>query len=189
MKRIGLFFGSFNPIHIGHLIIAQYIQQNTSLDEVWMVVSPHNPFKKKRNLLDERSRLHLVQLAVEDIEGLQASDVEFYLEKPSYTVVTLAHLREKYPDQEFHLIMGSDNRENLHRWRNGDYIEEHFPIIVYPRPNHPKEKDHPNTLWIDAPLMELSSTYIRHSIKEGRNASFMLDAKVWKYIDHNNLYK
>lgn len=187
-QSIGLFFGSFNPVHIGHMIVAQYIQQNTNLDEVWFIVSPQNPFKNKRTLLAERERFYMVQQAIGDTQGLRASDVEFYLNKPSYTVLTLAHLREKYPDHEFHLIMGSDNRKGLKKWRNGEYIEEHFPIFVYPRGND-QDENYPNTTWVDAPRMELSASLIRNSIAEGKDVSYMLPHQVWKYVDHNNLYR
>lgn len=188
MKKIGLFFGSFNPVHIGHMIIAQAIQQEAQLEEVWLVVSPQNPFKEKKNLLPERERFHMVQMAIGETPGLRASDVEFYLPRPSYTVLTLAHLSEKHPEDAFHLIMGADNRENLHRWRNGDYIEAHFPILVYPRGNDPV-REFPNTTWVNAPRMEISSTHIRQALKERHDVRYLLPPGVWEYVTHNNLYR
>jgi len=134
--KIGLFFGSFNPIHIGHLIIAEHIVCNTALEEVWFIVSPQNPFKKKKNLLSEYNRLHLVNIAIKDNSKLKSSDIEFKLPKPSYTIATLVYLKEKFPNKDFSLIMGSDNLENLHKWKNSDILFRDYEIFVYKRPNH-----------------------------------------------------
>jgi len=187
--RIGLFFGSFNPVHIGHLVIAQYIQQFSELDEVWMVVSPQNPFKKSNSLLPERQRFNLVQEAIEQIDGLRASDVEFGLPKPSYTVLTLTHLKELYPNNQFELIMGADNRNNLAKWRNGDYIIKNYPIWVYPRKGEVQSEVPPGTHWVDAPIMELSSSFIRNAILHKKDVRFMLHPSTWEYIEHNNFFR
>jgi nicotinate-nucleotide adenylyltransferase len=187
--RIGLFFGSFNPVHIGHLIIAQYIQQYSDLDEVWMVVSPQNPFKQSKSLLPERQRFYMVQQAVEDIPGVKASDIEFGLAKPNYTILTLTHLKSLYPDDQFELIMGADNRNTLSKWRSGDYIIEHYPIWVYPRKGEERSELPPGTQWVEAPIMELSSTFIRKAIRSKKDIRFMLHPKTWEYIEHNNFFR
>ncbi len=189
--EIGLFFGSFNPIHIGHIIIAQYAQNETDLDEVWLVVSPQNPHKQKASLLDERTRLHLVDLALEPYRGIKSQSIEFGLPRPSYTVVTLAALREKFPDRRFSLLLGADNALGIEKWREGKRILENHRVLAYPR-GECKPSDlpgHPNMQWIEAPKMELSSTYIRSCIRRGKNPSAMLPAAVWNYIDHNGLYR
>jgi nicotinate-nucleotide adenylyltransferase len=188
VKKIGLFFGSFNPVHTGHMVIAQHIQQHFPLDEVWLVVSPQNPFKEKKNLLPERTRWNMVDLAIGEAIGLRASDVEFALQRPSYTVATLAHLKEKHPEHLFHLIMGSDNRKNLHKWRNGDYIETHFPIIVYPRGTDVAQPM-TNTHWVDAPRMEISSSHIRQELKAGKEVRYLLPEKVWEFLTESDLYR
>ncbi len=190
--RVGLYFGSFNPIHVGHLIIANAMLERTSLDEVWFVVSPQNPFKEKDSLLDDQQRLHMVQLAVEDNEGLRACDIEMHLPTPSYTVVTLAKLQEQYPDMEFSLIMGSDNMDNFHKWRNADYILAHYHIYVYPRPNHLESPTlkHPSvTLMEGFPLMEISSSYIRDEISQGHSVQYLLTPPVWQYLTDRHFYE
>lgn len=201
--KIGLYFGSFNPIHIGHLIIANHIAENSNLDQVWMVVTPHNPLKNKQTLLDDYQRLNLVFLATEDYPKIKPSDIEFKLSQPNYTVNTLAHLQDKFPQHEFSLIMGEDNLKSFHKWKNYEFILENHDIYVYPRItaeldiNHKEELTKPNSIHtnnpkihrIDAPVVEISSTFIRENIKNNKNVRPLLPEKVWEYIDHNNLYK
>ncbi len=191
-KKTGLFFGSFNPIHVGHLIIANHIVQNSDLDEIWFVISPQSPFKKKASLLADYHRYALVDIAVENNNKLWASNIEFKLPQPSYTTHTLAFLEEKYPMKEFALIMGEDNIIHINKWKNGDYIIENYPIYVYPRPNTALSKyhEHPNVSIIeDVPRMEVSSTFIRKSIKEGKDVRYLLPNKVWEYVEEMNFYK
>jgi nicotinate-nucleotide adenylyltransferase len=190
MKQVGLFFGSFNPIHVGHLIIANYMANYTDLDEVWFVVSPQNPFKKKSTLADPYDRLEMVNLAIEDTERLRSSNVEFSLPIPSYTIDTLIHLSEKYPDKRFHLIMGEDNLETLDKWKNIDIILRDYHIYVYPRPGYSSGalRDHPSITRTDTPQMEISSTFIRKSIKEGKNVQYFTPDKVITFIDKKGLY-
>lgn len=190
-KRVGLYFGTFNPIHIGHCVIAQYMQEFTDLDEVWFVVTPHNPYKSKSTLLDDYERLNMVNIAIKDQYKLRASDLEFDLPQPSYTAVTLAHAREKYPDTEFALIMGRDNLETLHKWLNYEEIIAHHKVYVYPRiagQEGPLDS-HPNVVLTKAPIMQIASTDIRRAIKKGKNVSYMLPLDVWKYIDENLFYR
>lgn len=191
--KIGLYFGTFNPIHIGHLIIANHMAEHADLDQIWMVVTPHNPHKKKSSLLDDYHRLHMVHLATEDFPKIQPSDIEFKLPQPNYTVNTLAHLQEKFPKHEFSLIMGEDNLNSLHKWKNYEVILQNHAIYVYPRVNSGEiDKqfvNHRKIHRIDAPIIELSSTFIRESIKKGKNVVPMLPNKVWEYVEHNNFYK
>ncbi|MBE8727377.1 nicotinate (nicotinamide) nucleotide adenylyltransferase [Flavobacterium hungaricum] len=191
--KIGLYFGTYNPIHVGHLIIANHMAEFADLDQIWMVVTPHNPLKKKSTLLDDHQRLEMVFLATENYPKIKPSDIEFKLPQPSYTVITLAHLQEKYPTHEFSLIMGEDNLKTLHKWKNYEVILENHDIYVYPRisdePENAELKSHPKIHVIDAPIVEISSTFIRNSIKEGKNIQPLLPPKVWAYIDHNNFYK
>ncbi|AOC94944.1 putative nicotinate-nucleotide adenylyltransferase [Flavobacterium anhuiense] len=201
--KIGLYFGTYNPIHVGHLIIANHMAEFADLDQIWMVVTPHNPLKKKATLLDDQQRLQMVYLATEDYPKIKPSDIEFKLPQPSYTVITLAHLQEKYPNHEFSLIMGEDNLKTLHKWRNYEVILENHDIYVYPRleakgrtgeaisdePENLELKSHLKIHVIDAPIVEISSTFIRNSIKEGKNIQPLLPPKVWEYIDHNNFYR
>ena len=191
--KIGLYFGTFNPIHIGHLIIANHLAENSDLDQIWMVVTPHNPHKEKSTLLDDYHRLHLVNLATEDFPKIKASDIEFKLPQPNYTVNTLVHLQEKLPKNEFSLIMGEDNLNSLPKWKNYEAILENHHIYVYPRISGEFQKSHlENHLKvhkINAPIIELSSTFIRNSIKNKKNIIPMLPEKVWKYVDDNNFYK
>ncbi|PKA83053.1 nicotinate-nucleotide adenylyltransferase [Ulvibacter sp. MAR_2010_11] len=192
-KRIGLYFGTFNPIHVGHLIIANYMAEMTNLDEVWMVVTPHNPLKKKKTLLDDIHRLTMVRIAVEDYPKLKASNVEFDLPQPNYTVHTLAYLEEKYPDYAFCLIMGEDNLKSLQKWKNYQVILDRYAIYIYPRISEGETEtefdNHPKITKIDAPVMELSSTFIRKNIKKGKNIRPMVPYEVWKYLDEMNFYK
>ncbi|MCV9932015.1 nicotinate (nicotinamide) nucleotide adenylyltransferase [Flavobacterium sp. LS1R47] len=191
--KIGLYFGTFNPIHVGHLIIANHMAEHADLDQVWMVVTPHNPLKKKDTLLDDYHRLQMVHLATDSFEKLKPSDIEFKLSQPNYTVNTLVHLQERYPNHEFSLIMGEDNLKTLHKWKNYEVILQNYDIYVYPRISSEVEnlelKNHPKIHLIDAPIVEISSTFIRNNIKEGKNIQPLLPEKVWEYIDHNNFYK
>lgn len=191
--KIGLYFGTFNPIHIGHLIIANHMAEHSDLDQIWMVVTPHNPHKKKSTLLDDYHRLHMVHLATEDFPKIHPSDIEFKLPQPNYTVNTLAHLQEKFPQHEFSLIMGEDNLNSLHKWKNYEVILQNHDIYVYPRVNSGEIEEqfvnHPKIHSVGAPVIELSSTFIRESIKKGKSVVPMLPHKVWEYIEHNNFYK
>lgn len=189
--KIGLFFGSFNPIHVGHLIIADYMAQFTELQQVWFVISPHNPFKEKNSLLDDHHRYRLVQLAIENNSRLKASNVEFKLPQPSYTINTLAHLYEKFPKHEFALIMGSDNLETFHKWKNYDKILEYHALYVYPRPGSDGGdlKNHPGVKMVDTPLLELSASFIRKAIKEKKDVRYMLTDPVYNYINEMHFYE
>ena len=191
--KVGLYFGTFNPIHVGHLIIANHIVENSDLDQLWMVVTPHNPLKKKSGLLADYHRLQMVHLATEDYDKIIPSDIEFKLPQPNYTVNTLAHLQEKFPQHKFSLIMGEDNLKSLKKWKNYELILNDYHLYVYPRISTdevPEEfLNHPNIHQVNAPIIELSSTFIRNSIKEQKNIKPMLDAKVWEYINHNLFYK
>lgn len=190
--KVGLYFGSYNPIHIGHLAIANYMVAFTSIEQLWFVVSPQNPFKKKANLLDDYQRLELVHRAVEGDDRLRASNIEFGLPKPSYTVDTLAYLKDQHPTYEFVILMGSDNLENFHKWKNYETIIENFGIIVYPRPGFDKTtiREHKNiTVAEDAPLMEISSSFIRKAIQQGKDIRHFLPQKSWEYLEEMNFYK
>lgn len=191
MQHIGLFFGSFNPIHTGHLIIANYMANYTALDEVWLVVTPHNPLKKKDSLINQYDRLEMVNLAIEKTENIRSSTIEFSLPQPSYTIDTLAHLREKYPEKAFALIMGSDNLVSLHKWKNHEVILRDYRVLVYPRPNYPTPAewvDHPSITITDTPLMEFSSTFIRNAVKSGKNIRYFVPDAVMAFIEGKGLY-
>ncbi|MGK0253228.1 MAG: nicotinate-nucleotide adenylyltransferase [Mariniflexile sp.] len=191
--KIGLYFGSFNPIHIGHLVIANHMAEYSDLNQVWFVVTPHNPFKKKSSLLDDYQRLEMVYRATKDYTKLKPSDIEFNLPQPNYTINTLAYLQEKHLNYEFSLIMGEDNLKSFHKWKNYQLILENHDIYVYPRVSEERvetqfdghKKIHP----IDAPIMELSSTFIRKAINTGKNVKPMLPEFVWEYLDEMNFYK
>lgn len=190
--NIGLFFGSFNPIHIGHLIIANYIIENSSLDKIWFVISPQNPFKEKKTLLGDHHRLEMVNLAIQKYPKFQASNVEFNLPKPSYTIDTLVVLKEKYPDHNFVLLMGQDNLLSFHKWKNYEQIIKYYKLLIYPRITKESQKPilyHPNIEKVSAPIIEISSTMIRKMIKENKNVYPMLSPEVFNYIDGSNLYK
>jgi nicotinate-nucleotide adenylyltransferase len=189
--KTGLFFGSFNPVHNGHLIIAGYMAEFTDLKQVWMIVSPHNPLKQLGTLLQDYHRYHLVELGIGDYKKIKASKIEFELPKPSYTINTLAYLSEKYPKNEFALIMGSDNLESLHKWKNYEAILEHYDIYIYERPGYDggKFKDHPRVKFTNAPLIEISSSFIRQSIKEGKDVRYMMPQSVFNYIDEMHFYE
>lgn len=191
--KVGLYFGTFNPIHTGHLIIANHMAEYSGLDQIWMVVTPHNPLKKKSTLLDDHHRLQMVFLATEDYPKLKPSDIEFRLPQPNYTVNTLAHLQEKFPTHVFSLIMGEDNLNSLHKWKNYEVLLQNHHIYVYPRIStdavNPEFENHPHIHMIDAPVVEISSTFIRNGVKEGKNVQPLLPHKVWQYIEHNLFYK
>ena len=191
---IGLFFGTFNPIHVGHLIIANHMAEHSDLDQVWVVVTPQSPHKKKQSLLDNHQRLEMVYRATKAYPKLKPSAIEFDLPQPNYTVHTLAYLEEKYPEHHFALIMGEDNLNSLPKWKNADVLIKGYPIYVYPRQSSEIKKTavfekEANITKIDAPIMELSSTLIRKSIKSGKNIRPMLPAAVWDYLDEMNFYK
>ena len=191
MAKIGLFFGSFNPVHNGHLIIANYICESTDLEKVWFVVSPQNPFKKKESLLNEYDRLHLIQLAIDGNKNLKASDIEFKLPKPSYTIDTLTHLKDKFPTHEFSLIMGGDNLSNLDKWKNYETILKAHPIYVYGRSDTDKNPfpNHVTIHILKVPMLDISATFIRENIKQGISMQYFLSEKVWEYVKENGLYK
>ena len=203
--KVGLYFGTFNPIHVGHLVIANYMADYTDLDEVWLVVSPHNPLKQKSTLLDDIHRLAIVQEAVEGNDKLKASDIEFKLPKPSYTATTLAYLKDKYPNHQFSLIMGEDNLRTLHKWFNHETLIENYQFYVYPRvlteqeeaevkgidtlEEHPYQHHSNVMICKDAPLMKISASFVRSAIKEGKDVRYLLTDPVMKYIDEMNFYK
>jgi nicotinate-nucleotide adenylyltransferase len=197
MVKTGLYFGSFNPIHIGHLAIAGYMTEYAGLEQVWFVVSPHNPLKKKETLLADHQRYYMVELAIGEYDHLGASDIEFKLPVPSYTIDTLAYLKEKYSTREFALVMGEDNLYSLHKWKNASEIIKNHPIYVYPRPGAVRP---PHILLdqlikkadirsVNAPLMEISGTFIRNGIRSGKDMSYFLPPAVWKYIQEMHFYK
>jgi nicotinate-nucleotide adenylyltransferase len=192
--NIGLYFGTFNPIHIGHMAIANHMVEFSDLDEVWFVVTPHNPFKKKVSLLADNHRYQLVQIATDDYPKLKASNIEFKLPQPNFTVVTLAHISEKYPEHHFNLIMGQDNLKSFHKWKNYEVILDNHDIFVYPRIFEGKFiktqfDSHPKIHKIEAPIMEISATFIRKGIADNKNISTLLPCKVWQYIEEMNFYK
>jgi nicotinate-nucleotide adenylyltransferase len=188
--HIGLFFGSFNPIHVGHMVLANFMASFTDLEQVWFVVSPHNPLKEKASLLNQNQRLHMVNLAIGDNDNLKSSNIEFELSQPSYTINTLAHLKEKFPKHQFSLIMGEDNLESFTKWKNYEEILKNHQLYVYPRPNcNSKLKNHPSVIMTDAPLMEISSTMIRTAIKDKKDVSFFVPQAVWQYLNEMHFYK
>ena len=191
--KVGLYFGTFNPIHVGHIIIANHLVEYSDLDEVWMVVTPHNPHKKKSSLLANHHRFELVYLALQKYTKIKPSDIEFKLPQPNYTVNTLAHINEKYPQHEFSLIMGEDNLKSFHKWKNSDIILENHTIYCYPRISNgeikSKLENHPKIHKIDAPIIEISATLIRQGIKNNKNVAPMLSVETWKYIDEMNFYR
>jgi len=190
--KIGLYFGSYNPIHIGHLAIANYIVEFTDIDQLWFVVSPQNPFKKKVNLLDDYQRLEMAHRAVEGDDRLRASNIEFNLPKPSYTASTLAYLKELHANYQFVILMGSDNLENFHKWKNYKTIVENHGVIVYPRPGFDisKVRFHKNITFAEgAPQMEVSSSFIRNAIQDGKDVRHFLPQKSWEYLEEMNFYK
>ncbi len=193
MKKTGLFFGSFNPVHIGHLIIANHIVEHTHLDEVWLVITPHNPHKIKSSLLNDIHRLTMVRVALENYPKLKACKVEFELPQPNYTINTLTVLQEKYPQRKFYLLMGQDNLASFHKWKNFESILKYYQILVYPRITDKKIPElflnHPKIQLIKAPIIEISATQIRNDIKAGKNVRPLLPPEVYRYIDEMHFYK
>lgn len=191
--KTGLFFGTFNPVHVGHMIIANHMTEFTDLDEVWFVVTPHNPFKKKNTLLADFHRYQMVLIATEDFVKLKPSKIEFDLPQPNYTINTLAHLYEKYPERNFSLIMGEDNLKSFHKWKNYETILKNYELYIYPRVDRKEGilnfKGHPKIHRTDAPKVEISSTFIRKGIKDKKNITPLLPYKVWNYLDEMNFYK
>ena len=189
--KIGLFFGSFNPIHIGHLAIAHFMATQTDLDRVWLVVSPQNPLKPKKTLARDHDRLHLVRLAVENNDRLRASDVEFGLPKPSYTIDTLTYLKEKHPEHQFVLIMGGDNIATLHQWKNYEQLLSGYEIYVYRRPNYELGElaTHPHVKVFETPPLDISATYIRDCLKSGKSVRYLVPEAVWEYLESGNMYR
>jgi nicotinate-nucleotide adenylyltransferase len=188
--KIGLFFGSFNPVHVAHLIIANHVLNETGIEKVWFVVSPQNPFKQENSLLNEYHRLHLVRLATEDDTRMKASDIEFGLPKPSYSAATLAYLAEKYPEHEFCPIMGSDSFQNLRKWKNAEVIIRNYPVYVYRRPGFDIDNSIGALLTVlDAPLLQLSATQMRKYIREGKSVRYMVPDKVLEEIERGGYYK
>jgi nicotinate-nucleotide adenylyltransferase len=190
-KKTGLLFGSFNPIHSGHLILANYMAEFTDLDEVWFVVSPHNPLKEKAALLSDIHRLALVRLAIEDQQRLKVTDIEFKMPRPSYTIDTLAWLSDKYPEREFVMICGTDIFSHFHKWKNYRQILENYSMYVYPRPNAAlgDYAENPNIKLFDAPLLEISASFIRKGIRDKKNMSFWMPEKVYHYILEMHFYE
>ncbi|MDC6390929.1 nicotinate (nicotinamide) nucleotide adenylyltransferase [Maribacter sp. PR1] len=194
MKKVGLYFGTFNPIHIGHLVISNHMVEFSDLDEVWFVVTPQSPFKAKKSLLDNHHRYQMVLEATEEYPKLKPSKIEFDLPQPNYTINTLVHLMEKYPEgYQFCLIMGEDNLKSFHKWKNYEEILKGYEIYVYPRVSEGvvdhQFKGHPRIQVVKAPIMEISSTFIRHEHKNGKNVKPMLPPAVWKYMDEMNFYR
>lgn len=190
--KIGLYFGTFNPIHVGHLIIANHFAEHSDLDQVWCVVTPQNPLKQKQSILDNRQRFHMVELATNNYPKIKPSDIEFELNQPNYTIHTLAYLEEKYPGNNFVLIMGEDNLISLHKWKNVDILLDRYPIYVYPRKINSKPFNDTikgDIKKVGAPIIEISSSSIRKSIKEGKNIRPQLPESVWVYLDEMNFYK
>lgn len=188
--KIGLFFGSFNPIHIGHLIIGNTMADRADIDQVWYVISPQNPFKKKSGLLHEFDRLHMVRLAIADNPKLNATDIEFNMPKPSYTIDTLAYLSERYPNYQFRVIMGQDNLKNFHKWKNHEQLIDQYGLLVYPRPNStPTSWDnHEHVQMIEAPQVDISATFIRKSIQAQKSIRYLVHEHVEDYIQAKKLY-
>lgn len=187
--KIGLYFGSFNPIHHGHLIIARHLLNELEIEQVWFVVSPQNPFKQQKQLLNEYDRLNLLQLAIEGQRDMKAVDIEFRLPRPSYTINTLTYLEEKYPQHEFALVLGGDSYQHLQQWKNGDTIIARYPLFVYRRPGHELPTLFGKATIVDAPLLDISATHIRTLLREGKSIAFLVPEKVEQEIIRNNHYR
>lgn len=187
----GLYFGSFNPIHIGHLAIANYMVEYSELDQMWFIVSPHNPLKEKKSLLKDYHRLEMVRLAVEEDDRFRASDIEFKLPTPSYTIDTLTYLEEKHPAREFQLVMGADGLRTFHKWKHADLIVEKYHRLIYPRPgtNIDTTAPIPNATVVDAPMMDISSSLIRKAIKEGKDVRHLVPARAYRYMREMHFYE
>ena len=188
--KVGLFFGSFNPVHVGHLIIANIMVETTDLSQVWFVVSPQNPHKSARSLAHEFDRYDMVQAAIQDSYHLRVSDIEFNMKKPSYTVDTLAYLEERHPEHEFSLIIGEDNLQSFPRWKNYKAIIENYGLYVYPRPSvsKPELSDHVNVHWVDAPILDISATFIRNMVKDGKSIKYLTPEPVEQLIKAKKMY-
>ncbi len=190
-KKTGLFFGSYNPIHIGHLIVGEYMVENSDLDEVWYVVSPQNPLKEKKTLLADHHRLAMVDLAIEDDPRLSSCNIEFKMPRPSYTIDTLTYLQEKYPDHKFILISGTDIFPTFHKWKNYQEILKQYQLYIYQRPGYDPGDyaSHSSIRFFEAPLMEISASFIRQSVKSGKDIKYMLPEKVYRYIREMHFYE
>ena len=190
-EKVGLFFGSFNPIHNGHLMLANYLAEYGGLDEIWFVVSPQNPFKDKKSLLADRHRLYMVEMAIKDDERFQVCDIEFYMPQPSYTIDTLTRLQERHPNTDFYLICGMDNIESFKKWKNYEAILQYHHLMVYPRKGYSSNElvDHPSVKIIEAPEIEVSSTFIRNAIGEGKDVRYFVPKEVYKYIVDMHFYE
>lgn len=191
MTRTGLFFGSFNPIHIGHMVIANYMIEFSDLDQLWFVVSPHNPLKEKKSLLKGYHRLEMVRLAVEEDDRFRECDIEFHMPRPSYTIDTLTYLSEKNPAMEFKLIMGSDGLKTFHKWKHAALITQQYHRLIYPRPGVNRESlaEIPNATWMDAPMMDISSSFIRSAISQGKEVRYMVPVKAYRYMRDMHFYE
>ena len=189
--KTGLFFGSFNPIHIGHMAIANFIAEYTEIEQIWFIISPQNPFKAKSSLLADYHRYELVNRAIGDDPRFKASNIEFKLAQPSYTIDTLTYLSEQYPGQDFYLIIGSDQLPNFHKWKNSDLLKDNYHFLIYPRPGTDQHElmDHPAFQGIEAPMMEISSTLIRQAIKDNKDLRYFLPQAVWEYISEMHFYE
>ena len=190
MKNTGLFFGSFNPIHIGHLAIANYILEFTDMDDLWFVVSPQNPFKNRQNMLSENDRLHLVNIAIEEHLSFRSCNIEFNMPKPSYTINTLVRLKEKNPHRNFALIIGADNLEHFHKWKNSKAIIANYHRYIYPRSCTPPQflENLENATVVNAPMMDISSSFIRRAISQKKDLPFFMHEKVYQYIKEMQFY-
>ena len=190
--KTGLLFGTFNPIHNGHLVIAEYFSEFTDLKEVWIIVSPHNPLKNEKELLDDKRRLKMARLALGNNEKIKVIDVEFSLSRPSYTINTLSHLKSKFPEKKFVLLIGEDNLQTFDKWKDYDKILKQYSVYTYPRPEAKRTKFHSHKkvrLFKDVPLMNISATFIRKAIAQNKNVQYMVPNKAWHFIQKNNLYK
>lgn len=189
--KVGLYFGSFNPIHIGHLAIANYISEFSDLDEIWLVVSPQNPLKKKKSLLNEFDRYKMVELALNNNNKIKPTDIEFHMPKPSFTIDTLTYLSDRNPTYKFAIILGTDNFDSFHKWKNYEEILNKYELYVYPRPGYDlgEYENHESITQVNAPVMEISSSFIREAIQDDKNIEFFLPNKVYEYIHKMQFYK